>query len=179
MSQISSVQSTNFYIVFSRSSKLLIWIVLSLLTKLVTSEMNIDSLSLFLMIVCFLDWIYSSRIEIFTIKGVQSNESLHSEWMVWLSNLFKVGQRNMRLIVEFELSWLLVYLIGTWEIWLEILNWNKLALSMSNLLCTEWLGNKESYKLSLMLKSPIIMRTLLILALVSLRYFKAIWEEFK
>jgi len=52
----------------------------------------------------------------------------------------------MRSIVEFELSWLLAYLIKTWEVWLEILNWNKSAISVSNSLCIEWLGNKGSYK---------------------------------
>jgi len=95
---------------------------------------------------------------------------------VWLSNSFEVGQKNMRSIVEFESSWLLVYLIETWEVELEILKWSKLAISMSNSLCTEWLENKESHKLFLMLKSPIIMRILLILALVFLRYFKAVWK---
>jgi len=85
----------------------------------------------------------------------------------------------MRSIFEFELSWLSAYLIRTWEVRLEILNWNELAISASNLLYTEWLGNKGSHKLSLILKSPIIMRTLLILASVFLRYFKTIWEESK
>ena len=37
----------------------------------------------------------------------------------------------------------------------------------------EWYGNKESYKLSLMLKLPVMMSMLLILTSISLRYFKA------
>ena len=37
----------------------------------------------------------------------------------------------------------------------------------------EWWGNEVSQRLSLMLKSPVITRTLLILTSVSLRYFKA------
>jgi len=96
-----------------------------------------------------------------------------------LSNSSEVGQKNIRSIVEFKLSWLSVYLVETWETGLEILNWNESAISMSNSLCIEWLENKGSYKLSLILKSPVIIRTLLILASVFLRYFKAIWEESK
>ena len=41
----------------------------------------------------------------------------------------------------------------------------------------EWNGKDESYKLSLILKSPIIMRTLSMLTSVFLKYFKAEWEE--
>ena len=40
-------------------------------------------------------------------------------------------------------------------------------------LIEEWCGNEESHKLSLILKSPVMMSMLLILASVSLRYFKA------
>jgi len=97
--------------------------------------------------------------------------------MIWLSNSSDVGCKNIRSIVKFESFWLLAYLIRTWEVELEIFRFSELAISMSNLLWTEWLGNKESYELSLMLKSPVIMRTLLILASVFLRYFKVVCEE--
>jgi len=40
-------------------------------------------------------------------------------------------------------------------------------------LIDEWNGKDKSHKLSLILKSPVIRRTLLMLTSVSLRYFKA------
>jgi len=78
----------------------------------------------------------------------------------------------MRLIIKFKSFWLSAYLIETWEVGLKIFNWNELAISTSNSLCTKWLGNKGSHKLFLILKSPIIMRILLILASVSLKLFE-------
>ena len=50
---------------------------------------------------------------------------------------------------------------------------NESANIIRSLLIEEWKGNDEFHKLSLMLKSPVMRRTLLILTSVSLRYFKA------
>ena len=44
-------------------------------------------------------------------------------------------------------------------------------------LWVEWYGKFGSQKLSLILKFPVIMRTLLILTSVFLRYFKADWDK--
>jgi len=49
----------------------------------------------------------------------------------------------------------------------------ELAMMIRSLLIEEWCGNKGFHKLSLILKSPVMMSMLLTLASVSLRYFKA------
>ena len=54
---------------------------------------------------------------------------------------------------------------------------NKSAIIIRLSLIEEWKGKDGSHKLSLILKSPVIRRTLSMLTLVSLRYFKAEWEE--
>jgi len=54
---------------------------------------------------------------------------------------------------------------------------NELAIIIRSSLIEEWKGKNRSHKLSLILKSPIIRRMLSMLTSVSLRYFKAEWEE--
>ena len=54
---------------------------------------------------------------------------------------------------------------------------NESAIISKLSLIEEWNRKDGSHKLSLMLKSLIIRRTWLILTSVSLRYFKAEWEE--
>ena len=62
---------------------------------------------------------------------------------------------------------------------LEIAKEDESAISKRVSLWTEWNGKFVSYKLSLMLKSPVIIMILWMLVSVSLRYFKADWEESK
>ena len=50
---------------------------------------------------------------------------------------------------------------------------NKSAIKIKSSLIEEWKGEDGSHKLSLMLKSPVMIRTWFILTSVSLRYFKA------
>ena len=69
------------------------------------------------------------------------------------------------------------YLVGKNSVDLESSNWNESAMSNKESLCEEWWGKYGSQKLSLILKSPIIMRTLLTLTSVSIRYFKANWDK--
>jgi len=76
--------------------------------------------------------------------------------------------------------WLLSeYLVGKNSVDLERTNWNESAMSNRKSLYEEWWGKYGSQKLSLILKSSIMMRTLLILTSVFLRYFKADWNESK
>ena len=44
-------------------------------------------------------------------------------------------------------------------------------------LMDEWWEKEGSHKLSLILKSPVMTRTLSMLTSISLRYFKAEWDE--
>ena len=48
-----------------------------------------------------------------TVRGVWSDDSLHSGWIVWLSNLTDPYLKNMRSITEFELWSLSEYLVET------------------------------------------------------------------
>ena len=83
----------------------------------------------------------------------------------------------MRFRTEFK-SWALsANLVDEKITGLESLIWKKSAISRSVSLWEEWCGKLGFYKLSLMLKSPVIMRTLDKLTSVFLRYFKANWEE--
>jgi len=83
----------------------------------------------------------------------------------------------MRSKTELE-SWSLSkYLVGKDSVGLESSNWKEFAISKRMFLWIEWYKKSGSQKLFLMLKSPVIMRTLLILTSVSLRYFKADWDK--
>jgi len=54
---------------------------------------------------------------------------------------------------------------------------NESAIIIKLSLIEEWNRKDESHKLSLILKLPVIRRTLSMLISVSLRYFKVEWEE--
>ena len=74
-------------------------------------------------------------------------------------------------------SWLLSeYLVGKNSASLEISNWKESAILKRVILWAKWYRKLESQKLSLILKS-LVMRILLILTSVSLRYFKANWDK--
>ena len=88
-------------------------------------------------------------------------------------------QRKTRSKTEFEFWSLSENLVEKFLVDLEIARENKSAISKRMSLWTEWKGKFKSYKLSLMLKSPAIMMTLWILVSVSLRYFRANWDESK
>ena len=78
---------------------------------------------------------------------------------------------------EFEFWSLSENLVGKFWVGLEMARENESAISKRMSLWTEWKEKFESQRLSLMLKSPVIMMTLWILVSVSLRYLKANWDE--
>ena len=69
------------------------------------------------------------------------------------------------------------YLVGQGLIRVNRERLNELAIIIRSSLIEEWKGKDRFYKLSLILKLPIIRRMLSMLTSVSLRYFKAKWEE--
>ena len=69
------------------------------------------------------------------------------------------------------------YLVGHGLIGIDKARLNKSAIIMRSSLMEEWWGIDRSHKLSLILKSPVIRRTLSMFTSVFLRYFKAEWEE--
>jgi len=81
------------------------------------------------------------------------------------------------LITEFASPVVSEYLVGQGLMGVDRARLNESAIVIKSSLIEEWNGKDESHKLSLILKSPVIRRTLLMLTSVSLRYFKAEWEE--
>ena len=107
------------------------------------------------------------------------NESLHFRCIWWQLNSKEKRWRNTRSRTKLELWSLSKNLIGKFSEGLEIAKENKSAISKRVSLWTEWNTKFMFHKLFLILKSPVIMMTLWMLVLVSLRYFKANWEKSK
>ena len=145
--QVLSVLFANSCTMYLRSSLLLIWLVLSLLIDSMTLATKLISLLLFLTIVYFLVWIFSAKIEYFTVRRAWSDDNLQSGWIVWLSNSSEFGQRNMRSIIEFKLLGLSTYIVETWTIVLEIPKFKESAISISVSLWIKWLEKREFQKL--------------------------------
>ena len=83
------------------------------------------------------------------------------------------GQRNTRSKTKFEFWLLSENLVEKLSVGLEMARENKSAISKRMSLWTEWKVKFESHRLSLMLKSPVIMMMLWVLVSVLLGYFKA------
>jgi len=83
----------------------------------------------------------------------------------------------MRSIIEFASLAISEYLVEQGLVGVDRTRLNESAMIIKLSLIDEWNRKDESHKLSLILKSPIMMRTLSMLTSVSLRYFKAEWEE--
>jgi len=80
-------------------------------------------------------------------------------------------------MTEFDSFILSEYLV---EMWLVDLNKHKSiksAMLVRRLLWKEWYRKNRSQILSLILKSPVIIKTLWILASIFFRYFKAVWDK--
>jgi len=69
------------------------------------------------------------------------------------------------------------YLVGQELVGDDSVKLKESAIIKRSLLIEEWWGNEVSQRLFLILKSPVIIRTLSMLTSVSLRYFKAECEE--
>ena len=82
-------------------------------------------------------------------------------------------------MVEFDSPAMLEYLVGQELVGDERAKLKKSAIIKRLLLIDEWWKKEESYRLFLMLKSPVMTKTLSILTSVSLRYFKAKWDKSK
>ena len=80
-------------------------------------------------------------------------------------------------MTKFESFTLSEYLVGTWLVEIDKSKLEESVIIRRSLLIEEWWGKEKSHKLSQMLKLPDIIRRFQIQASVSLRYFKAEWEE--
>ena len=83
----------------------------------------------------------------------------------------------MRSMTKFELFWLSEYLVGAWLVGSNIQRFIEFVMSVRKSLWIEWYKKLKSQILSLILKSPIIINMLLILALVFFEYFKAVCNK--
>ena len=142
-----------------------------------TFLMNSFSWSLPGVMTSFVEWITSSQIGISIVRGVWSEDNHESDRMVWWSNSDELHQRNIKSMTESDSPAMSKNLVGLGLVGDDKARSNESAIISKSSLAEEWNGKDGSHKLSLMLKSPVIRRTWLILTSVSLRYFKAEWEE--
>jgi len=86
-------------------------------------------------------------------------------------------QKNTRSITKLALPSVSEYLVGTGLDGSDKSKLKESTIIIRSLLIEEWWEKDRSHKLFLILKSPVIIRRLLTFTSVSLRYFKAEWEE--
>ena len=99
--------------------------------SLIKFLMNDFSSLLSLVIDCLWFSEYSS-IGIVIVRGVWSDNSLHSRWMVWLSNSTNPYLKNMRLMTKFELWSLSKYLVEIWLVGYNSSSKKESIMSKSN-----------------------------------------------
>ena len=143
----------------------------------INSFKKYSSSLLFLASICLLVWTCSLKIGILTVREAWSEVNLQLGWIEWLSYSSDSGLRNIRSITELKSYWLSEYLVGKYLVGLDNSKWRESTNLKRISLCNEWCGKSGSQILSLILKSVVMIRTLPILTSVSLRYFKANWDE--
>jgi len=79
----------------------------------------------------------------------------------------------MRLITELDFPAMSEYLVRQELVGVDKARLKESAIIIKSSLIEEWNEKDESHKLSLILKSPVISRTLSMLTSVFLKYFKA------
>jgi len=121
----------------------------------------------------FKDWMISLKIGMLTERGAWSEDSQESERMMCLSNSTDPCQRNIKSITELDFPVVSENLVGPGLVGNDKARSKELAIIIKSSLMEEWNWKEGPHKLSRMLKSPVMIRTLLILTSVSFRYFKA------
>ena len=164
---------------FSRHSLLVMLNVFRFLKTEITSLTNMISCSLFCWIDSFEVLTTSSTIDTVMERDAWSDIRCQSRWMECWLMLIDPYWRNIRLMVEFDSSAMSEYLVGQELVGDERAKLKKSAIIKRLLLIDEWWEKEESYRLFLMLKSPVMTKTLSVLTSVSLRYFKAKWDKSK
>ena len=119
----------------------------------------------------------SSQIGMSTVNGAWLEDSHKSGWMECQSNSLELHLRNIKSMTELDSLTVSENLVGLGLMGDNSAKSSESAIIIRSSLIEEWCEKRESHKLSLMLKSPVIKRTWLILTSVSLRYFKAEWDE--
>ena len=163
----------------TRSSLLvsLMFVVSSNLKLEMMSLINLVSWSLLGIMVSLDVCMISSMIGMLIESGAWSEKSRKSGRIECLSSSCDPCQRNMRLIMKLDSPAVSEYLVRHGLVGEDKERSKESAIIIKSSLIEEWKGNDGSYKLSLMLKSFIMRRTLLMLTSVFFRYFKAEWDE--
>ena len=177
LNQISSILVAKCWTTSSKDSVSWIGDVFKFLINQVKSSINCFSSSLSLTKECYLVGMFLLSMWMSTVIGAWSDVSLQSGWIWWQLNSVDEDWVKTRSKTEFECWSLFKNLVGKFSVRLNRAREKESAISNNMLLWMEWNGKLESYRLSLMLKSPVMMITLLMLVLVSLRYFKAVWDK--
>ena len=177
LNHMSSILITKYQTTSSKNSASWMDVVFKFLMTWMRSSMNQFSSSLPLISNRHLVKMFSSLMGMSIVIGVWLEKSLYSRWIWWGLNSQKEGQRNTRSKTEFEFWLLSKNLVGKFSVGLEMARENESAILKRMSLWIEWKGKFKSHRLSLMLKSSVIMIMLWILVSVFLRYFKADWDK--
>ena len=143
----------------------------------IMSLMNTNSWSLLKGMVNFNKWMTFSKIGMLIERGTWLEDSRDPERMVWLFSSADPCLRNIKSIMELDSPAVLENLVGLGLVGNDNARSNESTIIIRLLLLEEWNWKEGSYKLSRMLKSPVMIRTLLMLTSVSFRYFRAKWDE--
>ena len=134
----------------------------------ITSSINAFSWTFLGRIMNFKDWMTFSVMGISMERRAWSEENRFSGRMWWLSSSEEPLWKNIRSRIEFASPDVSEYLVGQELVGLDKNRLNESAMINKSSLMVEWWGNEGSYKQSLILKLPVIMRTLPIFTSVSL-----------
>ena len=97
--------------------------------------------------------------------------------MEWVLISVDPLHKNIQSITEFDLVSESEYLVGTQLVGNDSSRLKESTIIIRSSLKDEWWGKNESQILSLILKSPVMIKRFEILISVSLRYFKAVWDK--
>ena len=177
MDHICSMMDPSWSTIQLRHSIVLIFEVSKDLIFSITSLMNSCSCLLPGVITSLDDWITSSQMSMPINRGAWSEDNHDSGRMEWWSSSVEPHRRNIKLITKLDSPAVLENLVGPGLVGDDKARSKESAIINRSLLIEEWKGKNGSHKLSLMLKSSVMRRTLLTLTSVSLRYFKAECNE--
>ena len=164
----------------TRFSSLILSVKFEVLRFLIIADVsltNVTSSSLPFRIESLDEVMNSSVMGIVIVREVWLDDKYQSGWIEWLLSSVDPLCKNIRFITELDSLSVSEYLVGIGLIGVNKSRLKESAIMIRLSLIEEWCGNEASHKLSLILKLLVMMSILLTLISVSLRYFKAEWEE--
>ena len=123
--------------------------------------MNVASSSLSFGIESLDEAINSSVMGIVIVRGAWLDDKSQLGWIEWLLSSVDPLHKNIRSITELDSPSVSGYLVGMGLIGVNKSRLKESAMMIRSSLIEEWYKNKGSYKLSLILKLPVMMSMLL------------------